>query len=103
MPKSFWSNPKAHELELSATHINTPIYGYCSLELDRECQKFRTCYTCHLFVPKSEKLSLYVKQRDELRDKEKEALANGHDVLVEQFSRQADRLDRIIASVEGVG
>ena len=103
MPKSFWENPKAHELELSGTHINTPIYGYCSLELDRECQKFRTCYTCRLFVPKSEKLSLYIKQRDELRDKEKEALANGHDVLVEQFSRQADRLDRIIASVEGVG
>ncbi len=67
MPKSFWENPVAHELEVAGTHVNTPIYGYCGLDLDEECDKFRACYTCRFFVAKPEKLSQYIKQRDELR------------------------------------
>ena len=50
--------------------------------------------------------SRYLQQRnirriDELRGKESRAKANGQDVLVEQFGRQADQLDKIIASLEG--
>ncbi len=99
MPKSFWENPVAHELEVAGTHVNTPIYGYCGLDLDEECDKFRACYTCRFFVAKPEKLSQYVNLRDELREKQERALANGHGVLVEQFARQADQLDKIIASL----
>lgn len=69
MPKSFWENPVAHELEVAGTHVNTPIYGYCGLDLDAECDKFRACYTCRFFVAKPEKLSQYIQQRDELREK----------------------------------
>ncbi|MGK7935244.1 MAG: tyrosine-type recombinase/integrase [Xenococcaceae cyanobacterium] len=100
MPKSFWENPVAHELEVAGTHVNTPIYGYCGLDLDEECDKFRACYTCRFFVAKPEKLSQYIKQRDELREKQEQALANGHSVLVEQFARQADQLDKIILSLQ---
>lgn len=100
MPKSFWDNPVAHELEVAGTHVNTPIYGYCGLDLDEECDKFRACYTCRFFVAKPEKLSQYVSLRDELREKQERALANGHGVLVEQFARQADQLDKIIASLQ---
>jgi site-specific recombinase XerD len=100
MPKSFWENPASHELILSGTHVNTPIYGYCGLPLDRDCQKFRACYTCSCFVPKLEKLPLYIQQRDELKEKQSQALANGHDVLVEQFGRLADQLDKIIAGLQ---
>lgn len=100
MPKSFWENPKAHELILSGTHVNTPIYGYCGLPLDQDCEKFRACYTCSCFVPKLEKLPLYIQQRDELKEKQSQALANGHDILVEQFGRQADQLDKIIAGLQ---
>lgn len=100
MPKSFWENPVAHELEVTGTHINTPIYGYCGLDLDAECDKFRACYTCRFFVAKPEKLSQYIKQRDELRTKHRIALANGHGVLVEQFARVADQLDKIILSLQ---
>ena len=100
MPKSFWENPVAHELEVAGTHVNTPIYGYCGLDLDEECDKFRACYTCRFFVAKPEKLSQYMQQRDELREKQEQALANGHGVLVEQFARQADQLDKIIVSLQ---
>lgn len=100
MPKSFWDNPVAHELEVAGTHVNTPIYGYCGLDLDEECDKFRACYTCRFFVAKSEKLSQYVEQRDELRDKQERAMSEGHGVLVEQFARQADQLDKIILSLQ---
>ncbi len=100
MPKSFWNNPVAHELEVAATHVNTPIYGYCGLDLDEECDKFRACYTCRFFVAKPEKLFQYVNLRDELRAKQERALANGHGVLVEQFARQADQLDKIILSLQ---
>lgn len=100
MPKSFWDNPVAHELEVAGTHVNTPIYGYCGLDLDEECDKFRACYTCRFFVAKPEKLSQYVNLRDELREKQERALANGHGVLVEQFARQADQLDKIILSLQ---
>ena len=55
-PKSFWEKPQAHKLELSGTHINTPIYGYCGLDLDQDCHKFRACYTCGNFVATPEKL-----------------------------------------------
>ena len=48
-----------------------------------------------------EKLSQYIKIRDELRVKESHAFANGQDVLVEQFGRQAEQLDKIIASLDG--
>ena len=96
MPKSFWENPIAHELEVAGTHVNTPIYGYCGLDLDEECDKFRACYTCRFFVAKPEKLPQYIKQRDELRKKQERALAEGHGVLVEQFARQSDQLDKII-------
>lgn len=101
LPKSFWKSPQAHKLELSGTHINTPIYGYCGLPLDQQCDKFRACYTCSCFVAVPEKLSQYVKTRDELRAKESRAKANGQDVLVEQFGRQADQLDKIITSLQG--
>ncbi|WP_207714000.1 tyrosine-type recombinase/integrase [Scytonema sp. UIC 10036] len=102
LPKSFWSNRDAHQLYLTGDHINTPIYGYCGLPLDQHCDKFRACYTCHQhFVAVAEKLPLYIKTRDELRLKESRATAAGHDVLVEQFRRQADQLDKIIASFSG--
>ncbi|MFM2312859.1 MAG: hypothetical protein RLZZ04_2135 [Cyanobacteriota bacterium] len=100
MPKSFWDNPVAHELEVAGTHVNTPIYGYCGLDLNEECDKFRACYTCRFFVAKIEKLSQYANLRDELREKQERALANGHAVLVEQFARQAAQLDKIILSLQ---
>jgi integrase len=100
LPKSFWENPRAHQLDLPGNHINTPIYGFCGLPLDQNCEKFRACYTCRCFVPTPEKLSLYIKTRDELRAKESKSKANGQDVLVEQFGRQADQLDKIIASLQ---
>jgi integrase len=99
-PKSFWEKPQAHKLELSGTHINTPIYGYCGLDLDQDCHKFRACYTCGNFVATPEKLPQYIKTRDELRSKQSQALAAGQDVLVEQFGTQADQLDKIIASLQ---
>ncbi len=101
MPKTFWENPRAHELDLPGDHINTPIYGYCGLNLDQTCDKFRACYTCSCFVATPEKIPLYIKTRDELRAKESRAAFNGHDVLVEQFGRQADQLDKIIAALDG--
>lgn len=100
LPKSFWENPRAHQLDLPGNHINTPIYGFCGLPLNQNCEKFRACYTCRCFVPTPEKLSLYIKTRDELRAKESKSKANGQDVLVEQFGRQADQLDKIIASLQ---
>ncbi|BAY84353.1 hypothetical protein NIES267_55930 [Calothrix parasitica NIES-267] len=100
MPSSFWENPSAHQIELSGDHINTPIYGFCGLPLDERCDKFRACYTCSCFVAQTEKLSQYLKIRAELRDKESRAASAGHDVLVEQFGRQADQLDKIINSLE---
>lgn len=99
-PKSFWENPTAHKLELSGTHINTPIYGYCGLDLDQDCHKFRACYTCNHFIATPDKLDQYIKVRDELRGKQSKALASGQDVLVEQFGRQADTLDKIIQSLQ---
>ena len=101
LPRSFWHNPRAHQLELAGDHINTPIYGYCGLPLDQRCDKFRSCYTCRCFVAVPKKLTQYRKTRDELRGKESRAKANGQDVLVEQLGRQADQLDKIIASLEG--
>ncbi len=100
LPKSFWENPQSHKLELSETHLNTPIYGYCGLSLDKRCEKFRACYTCPCFVATLDKLSQYIETRDKLRGKQSTALANGQDVLVEQFSTQADQLDKIIASLQ---
>ncbi len=99
-PKSFWDNPTAHKLELSGTHINTPIYGYCGLDLDQDCHKFRACYTCNHFVATPDKLDQYIKVRDELRKKQSTANANGQNVLVEQFGRQADTLNKIIQSLQ---
>lgn len=99
-PKSFWQNPTAHQLELSGTHINTPIYGYCGLPLDRDCHKFRACYTCQSFVATIDKLPQYIKTRDELRAKQAKAMSAGQEVLVEQFSTQADRLDQIVAGLQ---
>ena len=99
LPKSFWENPTAHKLELSGTQINTPIYGFCGLDLDQECHKFLACYTCNNFVATHYKLPQYIKVRDELRGKESTALANGQDVLVEQFGSQAAQLDLIIQSL----
>lgn len=102
MPKSFWENPRAHQLELSGDHINTPIYGFCGLSLDERCDKFRACYTCCCFVAPQEKLPQYIKLRSELRAKESRALTDGNDLLVEQFGKQADHLDKIINSLESV-
>lgn len=99
-PKSFWKNPQAYKLELSGDHINTPIYGYCGLPLEEQCNKFRACYTCGNFVATPEKLPQYIKTRDELRSKQSLALTAGQDVLVEQFGTQADQLDKIIASLQ---
>ncbi len=101
LPKSFWENPRAHELNLAGDHINTPIYGSCGLPLDQDCDKFRACYTCHAhFVAVPEKLPLYIKTRNELREKETRAQSLGADVLVEQYQRQANQLDKIIAGIE---
>ena len=100
LPKSFWKTPQAHKLELSGTHINTPIYGFCGLPLEQDCHKFRACYTCSSFVAVPEKLPQYILTRDELRKKQSNALANGQEVLVEQFGRQADQLDKIIAGLQ---
>lgn len=100
LPKSFWKNPHAHKLELPGDHINTPIYGYCGLSLDQDCHQFRACYTCHCFVAVPEKLPLYIKTHDELRAKEARATEAGADVLVEQYTRQADQLGKIISSLE---
>ena len=100
LPKSFWKDPQAHKLDLPGDHINTPIYGYCGLPLNQRCDKFRACYTCGNFVAVSQKLPQYIKTRDELRAKESRAKASGQDVLVEQFGRQADQLDKIIASLQ---
>ena len=100
LPKSFWKTPTAHKLELSGMHINTPIYGFCGLSLNQDCYKFRACYTCSSFVATPEKLSQYILTRDELRTKESGAKANGQEVLVEQFGRQADQLDKIIAGLQ---
>lgn len=102
MPKSFWENPRAHQLELEGNYINTPIYGYCGLPLDQLCDKFRACYTCSHFAATADKLPTYIKLRDELRAKESRALQEGHDVLVEQFGRQADQLDEIIAGLQRI-
>jgi integrase/transcription elongation factor Elf1 len=99
-PKSFWENPTAHKLELSGTHINTPIYGYCGLAIGEACYKFRACYTCNSFVATIEKLPQYINTRDELRTKQAKALSLGQEVLVEQFGKQADQLDKIIASLQ---
>jgi integrase len=101
LPKTFWENPYAHQLELPGDHINTPIYGYCGLPLEQACDKFRACYTCSCFLAIPEKLPLYIKTRDELRAKEFKVRQNGADVLVEQYQRQADQLDKIIARLEG--
>ena len=101
MPKSFWENPTAHQLDLIEDNINTPIYGYCSLPLDQRCDKFRACYTCSCFVATQDKLSQYKKVRSQLKEKENNASLNGHDVLVEQFGRQAEQLDKIIAILSG--
>lgn len=101
LPKSFWENSRAHQLELPGDHINTPIYGYCGLALDQECEKFRACYTCRAhFIAVPQKLPLYKKTRDELRSKESRAKEAGAEVLVEQYQRQAENLDRIIAELE---
>ncbi|WP_009630530.1 tyrosine-type recombinase/integrase [Synechocystis sp. PCC 7509] len=100
LPKSFWKTPTPHKLELSGTHINTPIYGFCGLPLEQDCHKFRACYTCSSFVAVPEKLPQYILTRDELRAKQSNALDCGQEVLVEQFGRQADQLDKIIAGLQ---
>ncbi len=110
LPKSFWENQKAHQLHppeeydsLFAEYnmSNTPIYGYCAQPLEERCDKFRACYTCRCFVAAPEKLSQYIELRDRLRKKEREALKQGKDVLVEQFQVQTEQLDKIIAGLEG--
>ena len=70
------------------------------MDLDQDCHKFRACYTCGNFVATPEKVPQYIKTCDELREKQSKALANGQDVLVEQFGSQADQLDKIIASLQ---
>jgi integrase len=100
LPKSFWQKPRAHELNLTGDHINTPIYGFCGLPLDKQCDKFRACYTCPSFLATTAKLPLYIKTCDELRMKEARARESGQAVLVEQFGRQADQLDKIIARIQ---
>lgn len=99
-PKSFWDNPVAHKLEVGATHINTPIYGYCGLRLDQDCHKFRACYTCRAFAATIEKLPQYINILNELRAKSVKAMSAGQEVLVEQFGRQVEQLDKIIASLQ---
>jgi integrase len=99
-PKSFWEHPTAHKLDLSGTHINTPIYGYCGLPLDQDCRKFRACYTCQSFAATLEKLPQYINTHTELREKQAKAMSAGQEVLVEQFGKQAEQLDKIIASLQ---
>jgi hypothetical protein len=99
-PKSFWENPISHKLELTQTHVNTPIYGYCGLPLNQDCNKSRACYTCECFVATVEKLPQYINTLNELRAKLVKAMSAGQEVLVEQFGRQAEQLDKIIASLQ---
>jgi integrase/transcription elongation factor Elf1 len=99
-PKSFWENPTAHKLDLAGTHLNTPIYGFCGQPLDEECHKFRACYTCECFVATVDKLPQYINTYSQLRAKQAKAMSAGQEVLVEQFARQADQLDKIIASLQ---
>lgn len=99
LPRSFWEKPQAHKLNLSATHINTPILGYCGLPLDVKCDKGRACFTCASFVADSRLLNQYANSRDELREKQALALENGHSVMEEQYRVQADQLDKIIAGM----
>jgi integrase/transcription elongation factor Elf1 len=100
-PKSFWDNSIAHTIDLAGTHINTPISGKCGQPLTVDCLKFRACYTCQSFVATLEKLPQYINVRDELRVKQAKAMSAGQEVMVEQFSRQADQLDKIIAGLQG--
>ena len=100
LPQSFWENQTAHKVELSGTHLNTPIYGFCGQPLTQDCHKFRACYTCNNFVATIEKLPQYINSRNELREKEAQAMSKGQAVPVEQYSRQADQLDKIIASLQ---
>ena len=100
-PKSFFENPTAHKIELAGTHLNTPISGRCGIPLDRPpCTKFRACYTCESFVATIEKLPQYINTRDELRAKESNAMSKGQEVMVEQYGRQAEQLDKIIGSLQ---
>lgn len=99
-PKSFWESPISHKLELTQTHVNTPIYGYCGLPLNQDCDKSRACYTCECFVATIEKLPQYINTLNELQAKLVKAISAGQEVLVEQFCRQAEQLDKIIASLQ---
>ena len=102
LPETLRKNPNSHTLAMSEDHINTPIYGYCGLPLEKNCPHWKACYTCPSFIARRELLPDYVKIRDRLRHKQVTAEAQGETVKVDQFQQQADSLDSIIAGFEGV-
>ena len=101
LPKTLQEKPNAHTLGYD-DQINTPIYGYCGLPLDRNCPHWKACYTCPSFVARRELLPDYIKVRDLLRDKQARAEEKGETALIDQFKQQADSLDTVIASFERV-
>ena len=101
LPKTLQENPAAHTLAIPEDHINTPIYGFCGLALDRDCPHWKACYTCRSFVARKELLPDYIKIRDRLRDKQFFAEERGQTALIDQFKQQADSLDVIVHSFGG--
>ena len=101
LPTTLQENPAAHTIAIPEDHINTPIYGFCGLALDRDCPHWKACYTCPSFVARKELLPDYIKIRDRLRDKQSVAEERGQTALIDQFKQQADSLDVIVHSFGG--
>lgn len=101
LPKTLQENPAAHTIAIPEDHINTPIYGFCGLALDKDCPHWKACYTCRSFVARKELLPDYIKIRDRLRDKQSVAEERGQTALIDQFKQQADSLDVIVHSFGG--
>ena len=88
LPKTLQENPAAHTLAIPEDHINTPIYGFCGLSLDKDCPHWKACYTCRSFVARKELLPDYIKIRDRLRDKQSVAEERGQTALIDQFKQK---------------
>ena len=101
LPKTLQDNPVAHTIAIPEDHINTPIYGFCGLALDKDCPHWKACYTCRSFVARKELLPDYIKIRDRLRDKQSVAEEQAQTALIDQFKQQADSLDVIVHSFGG--
>jgi integrase len=101
LPKTLQKNPAAHTIAIPEDHINTPIYGFCGLALDRDCPHWKACYTCRSFVARKELLPDYIKIRERLKDKQSVAEERGQTALIDQYTQQADSLDVIVHSFGG--